>query len=105
MGLSEGTYRASRSFLIHAGREIPFETLELEISALGSGELSVFCAGQIRAKIPGLSPGEKGIQVNLEIEGEPYRLVDATVFDVDIEVSGKSSVEITGRLEPLPKEY
>jgi hypothetical protein len=104
MGFSEGTYHASRSFLLHAGREIAFESLELEISAPGSRELSVFCTGSIRAKIPGLSPGEKGIQVTLELDGEPYRLVDATVFDVDLEVSGKSTVQMTGRLEPLPKE-
>jgi hypothetical protein len=101
VGLAPGTYMASKSRLLLGPREIPFETLEAELSTLESGEISAFCTGRIKAKIPGLSPGETGVGVELELEGVPYRLVDPMIFDVDIHVSGESSVQLTGKIAPL----
>jgi hypothetical protein len=101
VGLTPGTYGASRARLLLGPREIPFETLEAELTVLESGETSAFCSGRIKAKIPGLSPGQTGVDVRLELEGVSYRLVDPVIFDVDIHVSGESSVQLMGKIEPL----
>jgi hypothetical protein len=97
--LSPGTHRSLRAS-VHLGRqEIPFESLELEVTPSDTGDLQVYGAGRIRAKLPGLSPGSTGIDIRLEIEGKQYRIADATVFDVDVHASGETVIQVTGKVQ------
>jgi hypothetical protein len=82
------------------GQEIPLERMELELSEAAPGAMAVYASARMQAKVTGLAPGKQGIEVFLEWEGATYRVVEATIFDVDVHISGESTVQLTGRLEP-----
>jgi hypothetical protein len=90
--------------MVHQGRQILLDSLEIELSASPEGETGVFAVASTKAKIPGLSPNEKGLQVTLELGGEVYEIEEATVFDVDFDLSGTTTVQITGTLRHIPAQ-
>ncbi len=99
MDLREGVYHAEKPLLIHAGREILVESMELELTRVESGELSVYATAHIKAKVTGLVAGRSDIRISLELRGEQYTVVGATVFDVDIHPSGETTLQVTGKLD------
>jgi len=104
LSFAEGSYRIEKAWLVSRGQRIPLESTEIDISVAGSGEVSVFASVHMKAKVPGLSPGASDIQVVLEWEGESLCIAEARVFDVDLHLSGETTVQLTGRLERLDEE-
>lgn len=77
------------------------QSLELELSPTDAERWAVFATAQLTVKLLGLDPGEKDIQVFFELDGRRFSIADATVFDLDLHPSGKTSVQITGKLMEL----
>ena len=99
--LTTGVYQINKSRIVHRGRQIDLDNLELEITSSQVGEMSVFASATITAKIPGLGPDDKDIQVMFEWKDKVCQIEEATVFDVELDPSGTTTLQITGKLHPL----
>lgn len=104
MNPTAGRHEVSKACIVHQGKKIELDALEMELSSTQAGELDVFASASMTAKIPGLSPEEEDIQVWLEWEGKFYEIARAAVFDVEVDLSGTTTVQVTGRLKPALKE-
>jgi hypothetical protein len=93
--------KVTRSWMIRQGQEIPIDRLDLELTPLDSGERNVFASAHTNTKVLGLSPGQSDLQLILEWEGQLYEIAEATVFDVELHVSGETTVQVTGKLRPV----
>lgn len=103
MSLKAGLYNTYNPYMVHRGREISVQSLELELTPTDSGRWDVFATAHLTVKLLGLDPGEKDIQVFFELEGGRFSIVDATVFDLDLHPSGETSVQIMGQLVELQR--
>lgn len=101
-----GTRKAQAAWWISGNRRLALESLELDISGSPGGNLRVHATGTLRGRVSGLSPGDRDVQIELEVDGAGYRIANPVVFDVEFLPSGKSSVQVTGNLEPtrLPEK-
>lgn len=102
MDLTTGVYQISKSRIVHRGRQIDLDSLELEITSSQAGEMSAFASATIKAKILGLRPDDKDIQVMFKWKDKVCQIEEATVFDVELHPSGTTTLQITGKLFQLP---
>lgn len=103
MDIDAGSLHATKSWIVHRGREIELDRLDLELTPTDSEEMNVFASAHTKAKVLGLNPGDSDIQVILESEGQLYEVAEATVFDLDVHISGETTVQVTGKLRPLDR--
>ncbi len=96
----EGKMRADVAWWILGSRRIALESLDMDISLSQEGQMQVHATAILKGRVSGVSPGDQDLEIELEMEGVNYRIQNAVVFDMEFLSSNKSSLQITGTLQP-----
>jgi len=95
------TGRSNTSHVLFRGKEMPLENLELDLSRSEEGQVHVFASATLKAKATGLCPGERDIQVRVQRRGKIIQIVDASIFDVEQNSLGGTTVQFTGKIDTM----
>jgi len=86
------------SHLIFRGRQMVLGGIELDVGPSKQGQADVFLSAVLQAKIPGLCPGERELQIVLERNDEVVQILNPTIFDVDQTASGETVIQVLGKV-------